>query len=264
VVTAAARWAEALAAWAIPESILATAPESPWGFPSDVFLDVARAALEEPHTPTHRRAVDALPEGGVVLDVGSGAGAASVPIAPPARRIVAVDEDAAMLRALAELAAGRAEVELVHGRWPDVAGDVAPVDVAVCANVAYNVAALDTFVAALTRAARHRVVLELSANHPQQPLSPLWHHFWGLSRPDTPTADDAARVVVETTGSAVEVERWSRTRSFMGEQGAETIAWIRRRLCLPAEADAEVAEQLDRLGELAPSAMVTLWWPGEA
>src|SRR5690242_19740348 len=97
--TASARWAEALAAWAIPERILNAAPESPWGFPPGVFVAVARAALDSPWTPTHRRAAEVLPPGGVVLDVGSGAGAASLPVAPPAGRIVAVDQDIEMLRA---------------------------------------------------------------------------------------------------------------------------------------------------------------------
>jgi hypothetical protein len=50
----------------------------------------------------------------------------------------------------------------------------------------------------------------------------------------------------------------------MGDRGPDSVAWIRRRLCLPADADSEVAEQLRRLDELAPSSMVTLWWPGRA
>jgi hypothetical protein len=152
----------------------------------------------------------------------------------------------------------------VPGRWPDVADRVEPVDVVVCANVAYNVADLGPFVVALTRAARERVVLELSATHPQQPLSPLWEHFWGLTRPDRPTADDAELVVIEETGAVVHADRWSRARSFMGDRSPDTVAWVRRRLCLPATADPEVASQLESLGGLAPSAMVTLWWPGSA
>src|SRR5664280_2775344 len=42
----------------------------------------------------HRRAAEALPPDDVVLDVRSGAGAASLPLAPPAGRIVAVDPPA--------------------------------------------------------------------------------------------------------------------------------------------------------------------------
>lgn len=262
--TAAARWGQALAEWALPDEVLAAAPESPYGFAPQVFVDVARSALEGAPTATHRRVAEVLPPGGTLLDVGCGAGAASLPVAPPARRIVAVDQDPRMLDALVGLAAGRAEVDRVEGRWPDVADRVGTVDVAVCAHVAYNVADLAAFVDALTRRARHRVVLELSAVHPQSSVSPLWRRFWGLDRPVGPTAEDAEAVVREVTGADPSAERWTRTRSFMGDRDADTVAWMRRRLCLPASADPEVAEAMRNLPELAPSAMVTLWWPGRA
>jgi SAM-dependent methyltransferase len=262
--TASERWADALAAWAIPEEILAQAPASPWGFPSEVFVDATRTALAEPATPTHRRAAEALPPGGALLDVGCGAGAASLPVAPPAGRIVAVDQDPAMLRAIAELGRDRATIDVVEGRWPDVAEQVGVVDVAVCANVAYNVADLGPFFAALTEVSRHRVVLELTDVHPQEPLSPLWRHFWGLERPGGPTADDAIELIGEVTGAAVEAERWERTRHVMAAGGQERLAWMRRRLCLTEDADAELAQQLERMPALAPTAVVTLWWPGQA
>ena len=212
-VTAASDWAEALGEWAIPEEIIASAPESPWGFPVEVFVDHARSTIDEGWTPTHRRVAEALPVGGTLLDVGCGAGAASLPVAPPAGRIVAVDEDANMFAALNRLAGGRVQVEPVPGRWPEVADQVAErggdagADVAVCANVLYNVADVGPFTAALTAAASRRVVLELSAVHPQAALSPLWRHFWGLERPDRPTAEDAEAVVGEVVGVAPSVER---------------------------------------------------------
>ena len=43
----------------------------------------------------------------------------------------------------------------------------------------------------------------------------------------------------------------------MGERGPDTVAWMRRRLFLPPEADAEVADQLDLVGSMAPCSMVT-------
>jgi SAM-dependent methyltransferase len=263
-VSAAARWAEALAEWAIPERILASAPESPWGFPTDIFNETTRRALSEPPTPTHQQITAVIPTGGVVLDVGCGSGAASVPVAPPAGRIVGVDEDPAMLDALAATSAGRAAVELIEGRWPDVAGRAGQADVVVCANVAYNVSALGPFLTALTDAARMAVVLELTAEHPQSALSPLWTHFWGLTRPSRPTADDAVQVVEEVVGVTPVIQRWRRSWSFMGDRGPQTVAWVRRRLCLPEASDHEVAARLDQLPEVGPSAMVTLSWPGGA
>lgn len=249
--------------WALPEEVLAAAPESPYGFAPQVFVEIARAALAGPRTVTHRRVVEALPSGGVLLDVGCGAGAASLPVAPPAGRIVAVDQDPRMLDALVELAAGQVAVDRIEGRWPDVAEGLGTVDVAVCANVAYNVPDLPPFLDALTRLARHRVVLELSAVHPQSSLTPLWRRFWGLERPLGPTAEDAEAVIRDVIGVPARVERWTRARSFMGGHDAETVAWVRRRLCLPASADRQVAETMRDLPELAPSAMVTLWWPGQ-
>lgn len=258
--TAAQRWADALAAWAIPDEILAAAPESPWGFPERVFVGAAEDALSAPLTVTHRRALEVLPEAGVVLDVGAGAGAASLPLAPPAARIVAVDTSTAMLRELRRLAGDRVRVETIEGRWPDVAAEVEPVDVVVCAHVAYNVADLDAFVVALTDHARLRVVVELTDEHPQAPLSPLWEHFWHQPRPTTPTVHDAIAVIEEALGVRVAAESWRRPHPLTGRTAADTVALARRRLCLPATADAEIEALLGPDPRLTPSSVTTLWW----
>src|SRR5512135_2791286 len=93
----AERWAKDLAAWAIPQDILDAAPESPWGFPVELFL---RRAQDEPaETPSRARAREALPDGGSVLDVGCGAGAAARALVPPAGVLIGVDESAEMLAA---------------------------------------------------------------------------------------------------------------------------------------------------------------------
>ena len=252
---ASTRWATELASWALPEEVLARAPESPWGFAPARFADRTRAALESPLSPTHLRCLDALPVGGSVLDVGAGAGAAGLPLAPPAGRLVAVDESETMLDQLRALA-GPAAVECVVGRWPDVAPQVGQVDVAVCAHVVDNVGALDAFVRALSAAATRRVVVELTAVHPQAWLSPLWRHFWGLERPTGPVAADAAAVVREVLGVEVRSEAWQRPHP--AHEGAR-VAEVRRRLCLPESADPEVAEQLAAL-PAEPADLLTLWW----
>jgi hypothetical protein len=169
-----------------------------------------------------------------------------------------------MLQALAGLAAGRVAVSPVQGPWPEVAHQAGAADVVVCANVAYNVGMLGPFVEALTAAARHLVVVELTAVHPQSSLSPLWEHFWHLPRPTRPTAEDAEAVVREVVGRQPEARRWRRAEPPMAERPPSTIDWIRRRLCLPEESHAELAALLARLPELAPSNVVTLSWPGKA
>lgn len=256
--SAASRWADALAAWAIPDEILAVAPESPWGFPVTLFADAAVSAVAAERTPTHESAVEALPDGGVVLDVGCGAGAASLPLAPPAGRIIGVDSSPEMLKEMRAVARGRAALDTVAGRWPDVASAVALADVVVCAHVAYNVADLGPFVAALTDHARHRVLMELTAVHPQSTLSPLWQHFWGIDRPRTPTAADAVAVVTEAVGVNVSSQAWS--RAVVDRDPDEVVPWVRRRLCLPASADGEIAARLGPHPHLSPSEVVTLWW----
>src|SRR5919198_2420631 len=83
------RWLEELEAWAIPEEILARAPESPWEFPVGLFRARAEQAQAGRPTPSSSQALRFLPAGGTVLDVGAGGGAASLPLAGRASRIVA-------------------------------------------------------------------------------------------------------------------------------------------------------------------------------
>jgi cyclopropane fatty-acyl-phospholipid synthase-like methyltransferase len=197
-----------------------------------------------------------------VLDVGVGGGAASVPLAPPAAFITGVDESSGMLESFAGLARrrgiGHAEVQ---GSWPEVAAEVEPADVVVCAHVFYNVGDLEPFVAALTAKARRRVVTELTSTHPQESLNPLWRRFHGVDRPTRPTVDDALAVLTEM-GLEVGVERREAPGPWEHHPREELVAFTRRRLCLPPERDAELAEAIDELFVPGPRSLVTLWWPG--
>jgi SAM-dependent methyltransferase len=267
VTTAAERWAEQLAAWAIPEDILAAAPESPWLLPPSQF-GVARRD-SGPGSPTRTASAAVLEGGGTVLDVGAGGGAASLPLAPPADEVVAVDSSAEMLDAFAAAARERGVAHrTVLGRWPDVAADVGPADVAVCSHVAYNVPDIGPFLEALSAHARRRVVLELTAHHPLSPLNGLWRRFHGIERPTRPTADDLVAVLAEQ-GVRPDVVRWARPGRgrLTPDQRSELVAMTRRRLCLPPERDAEVAAALGDEGDdpvAVPRDVVTIWWAGRA
>lgn len=262
--SAADSWADALSQWAIPEPILTQASDSPWALPPWAFAEAARLAVTGSPTPTHRHCLEELPEGGALLDVGAGGGAASLPLGGRADHIVAVDQSKAMLEEMMLLAEGRTRVIPVEGTWPKAAELVDPSDVVLCANVAYNVAALPEFIEALTAKAHRRVVLELTATHPQAPLNWLWKHFWDLPRPNSPTADDAAMVVRETLGVDISVERWKGREPLTTRIDPQTVAWIRRRLCLSANRDEEVAQLLLSRPEIGGIQMATLWWPGAA
>jgi len=256
-VSAAERWAAELAAWAIDPRILEAAPESPYDLPPQLF------ALEHaPPSPLVEVARSALPPGGSVLDVGAGAGAAGLPVVAGRGQLHAVDSSPQMLAALTEAAAASGvELHTYEGRWPDIAPDVPRCDVVVCAHVAYNVADLAEFATALTAHARHRVVMELYADHPWVPLGPLWEHFHHQPRPAGPTADLAAEVLRET-GIRPEVRRWAREqKDVTGELWPTYVAFTRRRLCLPADRDPEVAELLAQQPR-GPRESVVLFWDG--
>src|SRR5947209_12604145 len=127
----------------------------------------------QPVRPSRRRALEALPEGGSVLDVGVGGGASSLGLVPRAGLIVGVDPMEGMLASFeASAAAAGVPVRAVLGKWPDVADQVEPADVAVCHHAMYRVAEIEDFVTALTTHARRRVVVELSAHSPLAGLNP--------------------------------------------------------------------------------------------
>jgi SAM-dependent methyltransferase len=262
----ARRWRAELEAWAIPEEILSAVVDSPWTTPTGVFARRADTAVEAPAGASYRRAREALTADATVLDVGSGAGAASLPLRRP---IVAVDGNAEMLAALEERAA-RLElpVRTIQGRWPDVAPRTPAADVVVCHHVAYNAPDLDAFALALTDHARRRVVLELTPYHPMSPLNPLWTLLHGLDRPTGPTAADAHDVLRESGIEAV-MESSPRPPRTPYPSLDEMVTVTRRRLCLPPGRDAELRAALVELG-VDPAAprdlpggnddLVTLWW----
>jgi SAM-dependent methyltransferase len=267
------RWREQLDGWAIPEEILAAAPESPWGFPVGLFRSRARRAGTRPATPSNLEAARLLPAGGTVLDVGAGGGAASLPLAGTAGRLVAVDESPAMVASfLAAAEAAGVPAEGVEGRWPEVAGRVGPADVVVCHHVLYNVADLAPFAEALTGHARRRVVAELTERHPLVGLAPLWRRFHGLERPTGPGAGDAVAALA-AAGLEVDRQDWEHQDRFGFDDFDELVAFTRRRLCLPAGRDPEVAEALLEQGTHQvdgvwvsgqPRRVTTLSWPGSA
>ena len=80
------RWREDLAAWAIPEHIIAAAPDSPWVLPGQVFARRADRLSAAPAGPSFERAWDALEPPGSVLDVGSGQGPPACRCSPARRR----------------------------------------------------------------------------------------------------------------------------------------------------------------------------------
>jgi SAM-dependent methyltransferase len=263
------RWRADLAAWAIPEHITAAVAQSPWVLPRQVFARRADRVSATPSGPSYRRAWAALDRPGSVLDVGSGAGAASLPLLPRATSLTAVDSDPEMLEKLSERSsAAGITARTVVGRWPEIAPEAGPADVVTCHHVLYNVADVRPFVTALTASARRTVVAEITTQHPLVSLNQLWLRFHGLQRPVAPTAGDLIQIL-EAMGLRPGHETWRRPGGRDYASFDEMVDVTRRRLCLPPERAAEVAAALAESGidpedpeDLGSSGrdVVTIWW----
>lgn len=242
-------------AWTIPEEILRQAPEPPWGFPTALF------AAEHAHSGAlHRVALEALGEGGTVLDIGCGGGAASLPLFPPATKLIAVDSLPEMTEVFTRAAdASGVPITVVLGRWPEIAAEIPSADVVVCRNVVYNVADIVPFVSALTEHSVRRAIIELTEAHPSVPLAPLWMRFWDLPRPEGPTADLFVEVLRDI-GIEPTIEREVRPSMKSRIDPKEHLAFVRRRLCLDESHDDEIAAALGRDPHVEETTAVVVSW----
>ena len=261
--SAVERWAEQLAAWAIPQHVLDQAPRSPWAHDSATF------AVDDTVDRSVRSAEVArsvLPaSGGSVLDVGCGGGRAAVSLVPPAARLVGVDQDPAMLArftvAAADVGARSATIE---GTWPEVVLDTPVVDVVTCHHVAYNVADIAPFVGALTGRARLAVVLVIPTVHPMTAWNDAWRRFWDIERPHGPSSDDFAAVLIEM---GFDAERWEMPRPPLARHASDPgprVSSALRRLCLDDDRADEMAEFLALHEPEWPSVHSVFRWPGDA
>lgn len=254
-VNAARRWRRDLDAWAIPAEILAAAEESPWIHPT-VLFDVPDVIAP---SPSHDRAREALGAEGSVLDIGCGGGVAAMALAPDVKRVIGIDHQSEMLTMFERNARARGlECATIDGRWPDVERAAPIADVVTAHHVAYNVGDIVPFIVALNLHARHRVVLEMSNQHPMTDLDDAWRHFWKIERPVGPTPDDLVRVLDEMDINA-SLERWDGPARSMADL-EEAAHFLRVRLCLPSSRESEVREYLADHPAPTKRPLATLWW----
>jgi len=268
----AQRWTEALAGWAIPPHIAGAATRDPWMLPVARFSGRADRAVSDPGGVSFERAAEVLRDDpGSVLDVGAGAGAASLPLAPWATSLTAVDGKAPMLEAFAERAAAAGvEHHEVLGTWPEAAAEVTEHDVVVVHHVVYNVADIVPFLAALDNKARRRVVLELPPHHPVSWMNPLWKQFHGVDRPVAPIAGDVVEILGAMDVPDLRAEYWTNfdpaaADGSDSESLDERAELVTQRLCLPAEREPDVAAALAGIDPGYHRDVVTISWsPGSA
>jgi SAM-dependent methyltransferase len=248
---AARQWAELQNGRGVPPEILAAAPADPWTHAPRDFAAPPVAA----DTPSRAAAARLLGDGGTVLDVGCGGGAAAFAL-DRLTSVTGVDRQRDMLDQFAAAARARGVPHrTVLGSWPDVAGTAGGADVVLCHHVLHNVVDLPPFVAALAAAARRGVVVEMLAEHPLAWLDLLWVRFHGLHRPPPATDLDAVAVLHEL-GVRPEVVGWERP-----DPPPQDPAWVARRLCLPAERVPEVAAAVSELPPRPRRAATLTWRP---
>jgi SAM-dependent methyltransferase len=252
------KWRECLMGWGIPGEILDQAPQSPWVHPPESFKPLSDLTLATPSWVRAKEALDACRSGSQILDIGCGGGRGSLGLAPPAIRIIGVDQQQTMLDMFAKEASSRSiEFSMINGQWPDVAEQTPICDVVVCHHVFFNVAELQPFVLQLASHARRRVVVEIPMYHPLSNLSPAWKHFWNIDRPQSPTAFDAVDVIRDL-GIDVHIETFEMDDPKTGVTDLD-VEHTRIRLCLDKSRDPEVREFLINR-DRSPRTIATIWW----
>jgi SAM-dependent methyltransferase len=253
--TAAEQWKKDLASWAIPQEILDQAVEKPWIHPPALF-EIPEVIGE---SLSHKRAREAMPNGGTVLDIGCGGGVASFAITPPAAHVIGVDEQQAMLDLYrANATKYGVTAETVLGQWPVVAEQAPIADVVTVHHVVFNVGEIAPFLKELNSHARKRVVIEAPVVHPMSNMSDGWKHFWNLIRPTVPHAGDLINVL-EELGIKANIEYFE-SEILLDKKVEGANGFIRRRLCLPEERQGEVDAFIAEHPIPDRRKLAVIWW----
>lgn len=244
-------WREQQKGWAIPEEIIAQAPESPWIHPAVVFQipDVIAPS------PSHDCANEVNPQS--LLDIGCGGGVAAYGSSAP--HVIGLDHQQEMLD-MFKVNADKYQktYETILGNWPEVSEKTPKADVVVAHHVAFNVQNIEEFILTMSQHAHKRCILEVPKFHPQTNVKGLWKHFWNIDRPSTPTADDLMPIFAEL-GIKAHIKHWvGETRGLSNFD--EDVKIVRIRLCLPQSREEEVKQYLLQHPPSKTRELATIWW----
>lgn len=262
-------WRTRLEEWAIPTELLESVDECPYTWPVELWQRRVQIARSEPETYTTRLVRRLASES--VIDVGAGTGRSCLPLARAGLHVTAIEKSEEMARVLSsEFRDEGLDASVWIGTWPEVAEAIPEADVAMAAHVVYDVPDIAPFLAAMTRRARHAVVLELSSVHPWTDLGKYYQELHALERPLGPTAGDLVDVIVEEFGVVPRLFQWRREAQLWYRDIEELVDVYARRLVLPGERRQELRDLLipdvkDRDGRFylgdTDRSMVTVWWP---
>ena len=189
-------WGAALGEWAIPLAILEAAPESPWGFPPELFACRGERSIDEGRSnPAHTTSGRSRPwVMGARCSTSAPGEATWLPLAARCTG----SWPSTLRRTCSRSPRGMRTASACRSPWWKAAGRTSPrarppADVAVCGHVAYNAPDLGVFLQEISAHARRRVVLELTDRHPLSWMNDLWLRFHGVVRPDRPRAGGRRR-----------------------------------------------------------------------
>lgn len=266
-----ARWKADLESWAIPESVLQQADESPYGWPPELWRRRTRESRTRSETtPTTSLVSKMLGPDGTLIDVGAGTGRSCFPYARAGHRVTAVEKNPGMAAGLQEEADSEGlEVEVVVGAWPGAAASAPVADVVLSSHVVYDVAEIGPFIRALGSHCLRGAVVEMTHVHPWTNMNYLYRAIHDLDRPEGPSVEDLVEVIVSELGAEVGVVRWERPPDLWFRTWEEVLAYYGRRVAVPRARRAELRPLLeehvvardDRLYiEDGPRTLATLWW----
>lgn len=164
------------------------------------------------------------------LDIGAGGGRYALPLALSSRKVIAVDPSEGMLGVLRGGMAehGIENVEIHHGRWLEVAGEV-EADFTLMAHVGYDIRDINAFLDGIELATRERCCAMLMDRAPSGGFTRLWQQVHGEHRHQLPGAREFLHLLL-ARGAMPEVRlSWRRMRP-MGDEDIRESA--RRRLWL--------------------------------
>ena len=184
------------------------------------------------------------------LDIGAGAGRYALPLALRVRRVIALDPSPGMLAALREQAAehGVTNVLTIEARWPvdPPSGPSPTADVALIANLGYDVEAIGPFLDAMEAAAGRLCIAILADVSPGAAAHPFWPLVHGEERIELPAFGEFVGLL-RARGRDPQLVRLPRSgRGFPTRD--DLVRWLRNQLFLePGSAkDVILARELDR------------------